>query len=96
MLRGLRIDNACCNAGSLLTTDPIAGTKDARERDLADLVRLAGSQLGAEGPAPPAIEDDLRHGEELIAGAMTKGSWARIKGWALSSSPTRASRALVW
>ena len=46
-------------------------------------MRLAGSQLGADGPEPPAIENDLRHAEELITGAMTKGSWARIKGWAI-------------
>ena len=45
-------------------------------------MRLAGSQVGDDCAAPPAIEDDLRHAEKLIAGAMTKGSWARIKGWA--------------
>ena len=60
----------------------LVGTRDARERDLADLVRLAGSQLDACGPPPPAIQDDLDLAEKLIAGAMTKGSWARIKGWA--------------
>ena len=61
----------------------LAGSQDQREAVLKELRALVASPSDRDKEAPPAIAQDLKMADAIIAKAMKKGSWDRNRSWVL-------------